>query len=165
LSFPLRRIWRPEAIQVTVTSDWTDSHRVRFDSRALRTFSLRRMGWTHPPRAWIFVMKPGATRTSPNAPDRDTEAPRPSSHAVHLAYEARLPVTCRLPSHVSHPKMLEHGVHRRPSHEGFAALQRMRQRAATYTEATNSGCAAPSGFLNLLTRSSARNPSGLVSCR
>jgi hypothetical protein len=45
------------------------------------------------------------------------------------------------------------------------ALQRFRKRAATNTEATNPGCAAPSGFLSLLTRSSTRNPSGLVSCR
>jgi hypothetical protein len=44
LGFPLRRIWRPEAIHAAVTNGWTDSLRVRLDSRAFRTFGSRRMG-------------------------------------------------------------------------------------------------------------------------
>jgi len=48
---------------------------------------------------------------------------------------------------------------------GFGALRRSQKRAATYAELASPGCAAPSGFLNLLTRYSTRNPSGLVSCR
>jgi hypothetical protein len=48
---------------------------------------------------------------------------------------------------------------------GFGALRRSQKRAATCTGLTSPGCAAPSGFLNLLTRCSTRNPSGLVSCR
>jgi hypothetical protein len=39
---------------------------------------------------------------------------------------------------------------------GFVALRRMRRREATHTGFTSPGCAAPSGFLNLLTRCSAR---------
>jgi hypothetical protein len=38
---------------------------------------------------------------------------------------------------------------------GFLPLQRLQAQAATSTGTSNPGCAAPSGFLNLLTRSSA----------
>jgi hypothetical protein len=48
---------------------------------------------------------------------------------------------------------------------GFGALRRSQKRAATCTGLASPGCAAPPGFLNLLTRCSTRNPSGLVSCR
>jgi hypothetical protein len=48
---------------------------------------------------------------------------------------------------------------------GFGALRRSQKRAATCTGLASPGCAAPSGFFNLLTRCSTRNPSGLVSCR
>jgi hypothetical protein len=52
-----------------------------------------------------------------------------------------------------------------PPSMGFDTLRRLQKRAATYTGFASPGCAAPSGFLNLLTLSSARNLSGLVSCR
>jgi hypothetical protein len=48
---------------------------------------------------------------------------------------------------------------------GFGALRRLQKQAATNTGLTSPGCAAPSGFLGLLTRYSACNLSGLVSCR
>jgi hypothetical protein len=48
---------------------------------------------------------------------------------------------------------------------GLGALRRLQKRAATCTGLTTPGCAAPSGFLSLLTPCSARNLSGLVSCR
>jgi hypothetical protein len=48
---------------------------------------------------------------------------------------------------------------------GFGTLRRLRKRAATCAGLTTPGCAAPSGFLSLLTPCSARNLSGLVSCR
>jgi hypothetical protein len=47
----------------------------------------------------------------------------------------------------------------------LAALRRMRTRTATYAGLCRPGYAAPSGFLNLLTRYSTLAPSGLVSCR
>jgi hypothetical protein len=47
---------------------------------------------------------------------------------------------------------------------GFRALRRLRKRAATNTGFASPGCAASPGFLGLLTRYSARNPSRLVSC-
>lgn len=52
----------------------------------------------HPPRAWISFTKPLATRSSSATPDLRAEALRPSSRAVCLAYEARLPIACRLPT-------------------------------------------------------------------
>jgi hypothetical protein len=48
---------------------------------------------------------------------------------------------------------------------GFGTLRRLQKRAATCAGLTGPGCATPSGFLNLLTRCSARNLSDLVSCR
>jgi hypothetical protein len=48
---------------------------------------------------------------------------------------------------------------------GSSPLQRSRRRGATYTGVASPGCAAPSGFLTLLTLSSPRCRSGLVSCR
>jgi hypothetical protein len=53
--------------------------------------------------------------------------------------------------------------HRGPS-MGFVTLRRLRQRVATNTGFTSPGCAAPSGFLSLLTLPSTRRPSRLVSC-
>jgi hypothetical protein len=101
-----------------------------------------------------------------------TSCPRPQRRSAPTELSCRSPrvrstTPGRLPTpdQPSRPKTLLPAARRRPSHEGLAALQRLRQRAATHTEATDSGCAAPSGFLNLLTRYSARNPSGLVSCR
>jgi hypothetical protein len=52
-----------------------------------------------------------------------------------------------------------------PPSMGFDALRRFQKQAATNTGITSPGCAAPSGFLNLMTLCSARNLSGLVSCR
>jgi hypothetical protein len=58
---------------------------------------------------------------------------------------------------------------RRSVHEllswGSSPLQRSRRRGATYTGFASPGCAAPSGFLTLLTLSSPRCRSGPVSCR
>jgi hypothetical protein len=53
----------------------------------------------------------------------------------------------------------------RPSSMGFGALRRFQKRAATDAGVASPGYAASSGFLNLLTLSSARNLSSLVSCR
>jgi hypothetical protein len=47
----------------------------------------------------------------------------------------------------------------------FYTLRRIQIQAATNTGFASPGCAAPSGFLNLLTPYSARILSGLVSCR
>jgi len=44
---------------------------------------------------------------------------------------------------------------------GFSPLQRMRQREATYAGFASPGCAAPSGFLSLVTRSSSRSRAAL----
>jgi hypothetical protein len=52
-----------------------------------------------------------------------------------------------------------------PPSMALYTLRRIQKRAATNTGFASPGCAAPSGFLNLLTRCSARNLSGLVSCR
>jgi hypothetical protein len=52
-----------------------------------------------------------------------------------------------------------------PPSMAFFTLRRFQKRAATNTGFASPGCAAPSGFLNLLTHYSARNLSGLVSCR
>jgi hypothetical protein len=117
-----------------------------------------------------------ATRLDPcyrtRRPAVFTSCPRPKHRSTPAELSCRSPRVrsttsghLPAPADPSHPKMLRLVVRRRPSHEGLAALQRLRQRAATNTGATSSGCAAPSGFLNLLTRCSARNPSGLVSCR
>jgi len=48
---------------------------------------------------------------------------------------------------------------------GLFALRRLRRGEATNTGFTSPGCAAPSGFLNLLTLCSAPHRSSLVSCR
>jgi hypothetical protein len=47
----------------------------------------------------------------------------------------------------------------------FSALRRLRMWTATHTGLASSGCAAPSGFLGLLTPCSVHLRSGLVSCR
>lgn len=52
-----------------------------------------------------------------------------------------------------------------PPSMGFVALRRLRMRVATCTGSASPGCAAPPGFLNLLTLCSTRNLSSLVSCR
>lgn len=48
---------------------------------------------------------------------------------------------------------------------GFVPLRRSRQREATCAGFASPDCAAPAGFLSLLTLRSSRNRSGLVSCR
>jgi hypothetical protein len=44
-------------------------------------------------------------------------------------------------------------------------LRRIRQREATYAGFASPDCAAPSGFLSLVTLCSSRGPSGFVSCQ
>jgi hypothetical protein len=52
-----------------------------------------------------------------------------------------------------------------PPFMGFWTLRRVQTWEATYTEFASLGCAAPSGFLNLLAPYSSHALSGLVSCR
>jgi hypothetical protein len=58
-----------------------------------------------------------------------------------------------------------YGNRPRPPSLEFRTLRRFQRRAATYTGVASPSYAAPSGFLNLLTLCSARDLSGLVSCR
>jgi hypothetical protein len=87
------------------------------------------------------------------------ESHTPSSHALALTFRDR-------PEQVARSSAMSKTTPRRyerPS-MGFVALRRLKKQAATNIGLTAPDCAAPSGFLSLLTLCSARNPSRLVSC-
>jgi len=127
---------------------------------------LRRSHIQLGPRA----MNPGARRGAQRAPglcgrsssdDSDASTPPGLRHSARDKAYSR--VRCRLaPPHVSSRRSIRI-VDRLPW--GLHTLRRLQKRAATYAGLATPGSAAPSGFLNLLTPSSARNLSGLVSCR
>jgi hypothetical protein len=91
--------------------------------------------------------------------DAFDESTASSSHALALTFRVRLEQV--VPS-VAKSKTIRATWNRLPW--GFRTLRRSRKQAATNTGITSSGCATPSGFLNLLTLYSAYDPSRLVSC-
>lgn len=132
-------------------------------SREIARRAFRQRTWTSPRfaeqlcDACAVWAETHAARVTPASRGRRRAGSMPSSRHSRR---------CKLESSPVRP----HGFPRlrngwRPSSMGFGALRRLRKRVATCAGFASPDYAAPLGFLNLLTLSSTRNLSGLVSCR
>jgi hypothetical protein len=117
-------------------------------------------GWTPPP--WPLRSHARSSRSS-TAPSRSCSSELDPDHPL-MHFASRSENTFTNVSDPSSPAEADVPV-RTTLPWGFLALRRFKRWAATCTVSSRPGCAASSGFLNLLTLHSAHRPSDLVSCR
>jgi hypothetical protein len=114
--------------------------------------------WSMHDRPDLFDLHQWSSRLAACGLGSDDHSLEPSSHALDVAFRDK---RSRIrPSTAAEALVPEHALP-----WGLGALRRLQERSSDLRQVSTPDCAAPSGFLNLLTRYSASNPSSLISCR